>query len=133
METLLNLLFFDHRRGYDALILFTLYLLGASRVGRAIQQLSTISRFSAWIDSAVTFLLRGCRHTKMGWPIWLDGYAYRVCLGCGIKRLFDEETLLCYGRYGYDVRQLAAERALRLAKGSHGLSWLVHEWIKNGH
>ena len=42
-------------------------------------------------------LLGGCRHTKMGWPIRLDGCAYRVCVGCGIKRLFDEESFLSYG------------------------------------
>jgi len=51
--------------------------------------------------------LGGCRHTKMGWPIRLDGCTYRVCLGCGIKRLFDEESFLSYGRYSYDVKQLA--------------------------
>ena len=58
-------------------------------------------------NSLVGFLLRGCWHSKMGWPIRLDGCAYRVCLGCGIKRLFDEESFLSYGRYRYDVKQLA--------------------------
>lgn len=57
-------------------------------------------------------LLGGCRHTKIGWPIRLDGCAYRVCLGCGIKRLFDEESFLSYGTFGYDVKQLMAERTL---------------------
>ena len=57
-------------------------------------------------------LLGGCRHTKMGWPIRLDDCAYSVCLDCGIKRLFDEESFLSYGPYGYDVKRLVAERTL---------------------
>ncbi len=87
-------------------------LLGAAanKAGRAAQCLDAVS---ARINSVVAVLLRGCRHTKMGWPIRLDGHTYRVCLGCGIKRLFDEQALACYGGYGYDVEQLAAEWALR--------------------
>ena len=58
-------------------------------------------------------LLGGCRHTQMGWPIRLDGCAYRVCVGCGIKRLFDEDSFLSYGPYGHDVKRLLARRYLR--------------------
>jgi len=57
-------------------------------------------------SSVVAFLLGGCWHSKMGWPIRLDSCTYRVCLGCGIKRLFDEKSFLSYGRYSYDVKQL---------------------------
>jgi len=52
----------------------------------------------------------GCRHKRMGWPIWLEGHSYRVCVNCGIKRLFDERTLREYGPYGYDVHQLTSGR-----------------------
>jgi len=58
-------------------------------------------------------LLGGCKHNKMGWPIRLDACAYRVCLGCGIKRLFDEESFLSYGPYGHDIKRLLARRSLR--------------------
>ena len=50
----------------------------------------------------------GCRHKKMGWPIWLEGHSYRVCVDCGIKRLFDEETLRGYGPYSYQINELLA-------------------------
>ncbi len=85
-------------------------LLGANKARRAREHLVAVSRR---IETALAVLLRGCRHSKMGWPIRLDGYTYRVCLGCGIKRLFDEGALACYGGYGYDLEQLAAEWSLR--------------------
>ncbi len=88
---------------------------GTNKAGTAMQHLGAIS---ARIASAVAVLLRGCWHTKMGWPISLDGHTYRVCLGCGIKRLFDEESLACYGGYGYDLEQLAADWALRRERQS---------------
>ncbi len=92
----------------------------SNTIGVAKEQLRTIS---ARIDSILAVLLRGCLHTKMGWPIRLDGYAYRVCSGCGIKRLFDEDTLKCYGDYGYDLPQLAAEwRSRRESEYRHGLA-----------
>jgi hypothetical protein len=53
--------------------------------------------------AARALVFGGCRHKKMGWPIWLGGHAYRVCLDCGIKRLFDEERLRGYGPYSYDL------------------------------
>jgi hypothetical protein len=37
-----------------------------------------------------------------------------ACLGCGIKRLFDEKKFRGYGPFGYDVKELIArERAVR--------------------
>ncbi|MFZ3210098.1 MAG: hypothetical protein WA188_01155 [Terriglobales bacterium] len=54
----------------------------------------------------------GCRHKKMGWPIWLEGHSYRVCLGCGIKRLFDEQTLREYGPYSYHLGREGATPTL---------------------
>jgi len=51
-------------------------------------------------------VLGGCRHKNMGWPIWLEGCSYRVCLDCGAKRVFDEATLHGYGPYSYHTSEL---------------------------
>lgn len=60
-------------------------------------------------------LLRGCWHGKMSWPIRVEGYSYQVCLGCGVKRLFDEGTFQGYGKYSYDLHELITrDRAARL-------------------
>jgi hypothetical protein len=63
-------------------------------------------------------MLRGCWHADMGWPVRHDDeFSYQVCMGCGIKRLFDPKTFRAYGPYGYDVVELIArERALRLRR-----------------
>jgi hypothetical protein len=67
------------------------------------------------IAGAAVVVLRGCWHRKMSWPIRVEGYSYQVCLGCGIKRLFDEETFHGYGSYSYDLHELIArDRAARL-------------------
>jgi hypothetical protein len=64
---------------------------------------------------AAVFLLRGCWHTRMGWPIREGEHSYQVCLECGIKRLFDEKKFRGYGPYGYDAMDLMArERAVRM-------------------
>jgi hypothetical protein len=68
-----------------------------------------------WAGRAVAFLLRGCWHTDLGWPIREGHHSYQVCLGCGIKRLFDENTFCGYGPYGYNMNELIArERAMRM-------------------
>ena len=42
-------------------------------------------------------------------------HSYQVCLGCGIKRLFDEKKFRGYGPYGYDAKELIArEQAVRI-------------------
>jgi hypothetical protein len=51
-------------------------------------------------------LFRGCWHRKMSWPVRAQGYSYQVCLGCGIKRLFDEQAFLAYGPYSYELDRL---------------------------
>jgi hypothetical protein len=51
------------------------------------------------VDSA----FRGCWHSKMSWPVGVQGYSYQVCLGCGAKRLFDEDTFSAYGPFRYDL------------------------------
>jgi len=55
---------------------------------------------------AAVVLLRGCWHSKMSWPVRAQEYSYQVCLGCGIKRLFDEKTFRAYGPYSYDLNRL---------------------------
>jgi hypothetical protein len=50
----------------------------------------------------------------MSWPVRSQGYAYQVCLGCGVKRLFDERAFRSYGPFRYDLNELIAwERARR--------------------
>jgi hypothetical protein len=67
------------------------------------------------VAGAALVVLRGCWHRKMSWPIRIQGYSYQVCLGCGIKRLFDEATFRGYGAYSYDLDKLIArERAVRM-------------------
>jgi len=38
---------------------------------------------------AAVFLLRGCWHTRMSWPVREGDHSYQVCPECGIKRLFE--------------------------------------------
>ena len=59
-----------------------------------------------FFKAARALVFGGCRHKKMGWPIWLGGHSYQVCLECGIKRLFDENRLRGYGPYSYQIRDL---------------------------
>jgi hypothetical protein len=53
-------------------------------------------------------VLRGCWHRKMSWPVRYQSYSYQVCLGCGIKRLFDEKSFRAYGPFSYDLNRLIA-------------------------
>lgn len=50
--------------------------------------------------------LRGCWHRRMSWPVQMQGCAYQVCLGCGVKRLFDEKSFRAYGPFRYDLNEL---------------------------
>lgn len=60
------------------------------------------------LAGAAVAVLRGCWHQKMSWPIRVQDHSYQVCLGCGIKRLFDEEGFRSYGPYSYDLNRLIA-------------------------
>lgn len=62
------------------------------------------------IAAASVVVFRGCWHRKLSWPIRSQGFSYQVCLGCGIKRLFDEKAFQGYGPYSYDLARLI-ERA----------------------
>lgn len=63
---------------------------------------------AAGVTGAAVVMMRGCWHRKMSWPLSVHGNSYRVCLGCGIKRLFDEPTFTSYGPYSYDLNELNA-------------------------
>jgi len=52
----------------------------------------------------------------MGWPIWLGGHTYRVCLDCGIQRLFDETTLRGYGPYSYQIHDVLRHQGKEVSR-----------------
>ena len=60
------------------------------------------------VAGAGLLLLGGCWHRRMSWPLRAEGYSYQVCLGCGIKRLFDEKGFSAYGPFRYDLNELIA-------------------------
>jgi hypothetical protein len=68
------------------------------------------------LAGAGVVLLRGCWHGKMSWPVRAQKYSYQVCLGCGIKRLFDEHAFRAYGPYSYDLNRLIAWDQARQSK-----------------
>jgi hypothetical protein len=70
------------------------------------------------VAGAAVLVLRGCWHRKMSWPVRYQEHSYQVCLGCGIKRLFDEKSFRAYGPYSYDLNQLIAREAASRAKHS---------------
>ena len=56
----------------------------------------------------------------MSWPVRSEDYSYQVCMGCGIKRLFDEKAFRSYGPYSYDLQRLMVwERAQRVKTIGH--------------
>ena len=68
------------------------------------------------LGAAGVVLFRGCWHSKMSWPVSFEGHSYQVCLGCGIKRLFDESAFRAYGPYSYDLISLIARDQARTQK-----------------
>lgn len=58
------------------------------------------------VAGAAVLVFRGCWHRKMSWPVRYQQHSYQVCLGCGIKRLFDEKAFRAYGPYSYDLDHL---------------------------
>jgi hypothetical protein len=60
------------------------------------------------VAGAAVLVLRGCWHRKMSWPVRFQQHSYQVCLGCGIKRLFDEKNFRAYGPYSYDLNKAIA-------------------------
>src|ERR1043166_2124150 len=68
------------------------------------------------VAGAAVLVLRGCWHRKMSWPVRYQDHSYQVCLGCGIKRLFDERAFRAYGPYSYDLNRLVSQDAARRGK-----------------
>lgn len=68
------------------------------------------------VAGAAVLVLRGCWHRKMSWPVRYQDHSYQVCLGCGIKRLFDERAFRAYGPYSYDLNKLIAQEAANRAR-----------------
>ena len=68
------------------------------------------------IAGAAVVVLRGCWHRKMSWPIRVQEHSYQVCLGCGIKRLFDEQNFRAFGPYSYDLNRLIAWQRMQHEK-----------------
>jgi hypothetical protein len=68
------------------------------------------------VAGAAVLVLRGCWHRKMSWPVRYQEHSYQVCLGCGIKRLFDEKSFCAYGPYSYDLNRLVSWDNDRRAK-----------------
>jgi hypothetical protein len=65
------------------------------------------------LGAAGVVIFRGCWHGKMSWPVRFRDHSYQVCLGCGIKRLFDETAFRAYGSYSYDLNSLIARAEAR--------------------
>jgi hypothetical protein len=68
------------------------------------------------VAGAAVVALRGCWHSRMSWPLRSGAYSYQVCLGCGVKRLFDEKEFRGYGPYEYDLAELIAWRQRQLER-----------------
>ena len=69
------------------------------------------------LGAAGVVIFRGCWHRKMSWPVRFQGRSYQVCLGCGIKRLFDEQAFRAYGPYSYDLNRLVTRDRVRNGEG----------------
>ena len=65
------------------------------------------------VAGAAVLVLRGCWHRKMSWPVRYQEHSYQVCLGCGIKRLFDEKLFRAYGPYSYDLNRIISQDEAR--------------------
>ena len=48
----------------------------------------------------------------------MQGHSYQVCLGCGVKRLFDEDRFRSYGPFRYDLNELIAWKRKNTAKSA---------------
>ena len=75
-----------------------------------------LSVVATGLGAAGVVIFRGCWHGKMSWPVRFQDHSYQVCLGCGIKRLFDEQAFRAYGPYSYDLNRLIARDLARTQK-----------------
>jgi hypothetical protein len=81
-------------------------VVGREKQTRKLGWLWPFGLLATGVAGAAVVLLRGCWHGKMSWPVRSQEYSYQVCLGCGIKRLFDEKNFRAYGPYSYDLNRL---------------------------
>jgi len=58
------------------------------------------------VAGVLLLALRGCWHRRMSWPVRAQGRTYQVCLGCGVKRLFDEKRFCSYGPFRNELNEL---------------------------
>jgi len=63
---------------------------------------------SSLAGATAVVAFRGCWHGKMGWPVSAQGCCYQVCLKCGAKRLFDENSFSAYGPFRNSLGELLA-------------------------
>jgi len=68
------------------------------------------------VAGAALLMLRGCWHRRMSWPTRMQEHSYRVCLDCGVKRLFDEKQFRSYGPFRYSLTELIAWEKREQAK-----------------
>jgi hypothetical protein len=68
------------------------------------------------VGGLVVAAFRGCWHSNMSWPVGVRGYSYQVCLGCGAKRLFDEDEFRAHGPFRYDLNEFTAYQYLTRGK-----------------
>jgi hypothetical protein len=115
--------------GGHGLSCFVKFFFAGSRVGEKRSKkkrwLWPLGVMATGLTGAAVVVLRGCWHRKMSWPISSQNHSYQVCLGCGIKRLFDEHDFRAYGPYSYDLSRLIAWEGAQLAKASrrdHGIA-----------
>jgi hypothetical protein len=78
------------------------------------------------LGAAGVVIFRGCWHGKMSWPVRFQDHSYQVCLGCGIKRLFDEQAFRAYGPYSYDLNRLVARDLARTEAGHAEAQPAIH-------
>jgi hypothetical protein len=84
----------------------------AGRIVNGFAQLLAKLRETASI--AVSMMATGCCHGRMGRPRTVDGVTYRVCLDCGMQRLFDPQAWRMYGTFSYRLVEEASGPAARV-------------------
>jgi hypothetical protein len=64
--------------------------------GDRVRRLKITLAFGRWLAE-----IFGCQHKHMSRPFSRQGESYRVCIDCGARRQFDEQTWNSAGPYYY--------------------------------